>query len=418
MKRFECRFGVVLSILWSSVAWIGLACQTASAEAPTTVILISLDGTRPVDVMEATLPSLVRLGQMGVRAAALVPVDPTNTFPSHVSLVTGVRPEVHRLVNNIFIDPVRGRFFRDDPHSWIESEPIWSIAERHGIPTASFHWVGSEGPWAGGPGPRVSRTFSTQTLEKTKVNQILKWLAIEDPLERPRLITSWFHGADHTGHISGPDAKAVAKTLAPQDVQIARLVHEIEKQGLFDSTTLIFVSDHGMVLAPVRLNLEKRLRKAGLKLSLLGVGGFGIGVFDKGKGSTEDLAQAVQIARESGLEAWPRTQAPMDWHVNDPRFGDFVVRAPVGTAIVSMTTMIDGFHGYAAEEPSMAGLLVARGRGVGVGVQLGHVSSLAIAPTILTLLGLPIPPQMTEPPIAELTVGIARADPNTGEVPE
>ena len=412
MKRFERPVGFVILVLLVVVLALpdaAMAGDGRRTEAPATVVLISLDGTRPADLTEALLPSLVELGRRGARADALIPVNPTNTFPSHVSLVTGVRPEEHRLVNNQFIDPVRGRFSRDEPHAWIESEPIWSIAERHGLPTASFYWVGSEGPWKAGPGPRETRKFSSRTREKTKVDQILKWLAIEDPLSRPRLITSWFHGADHAAHLSGPGTQAVARSLSPQNTQIARLIAEMEKRGLFDSTTLIFVSDHGMAKARTRLNLGRRLRRAGLKLSLLGIGGFASGVFDKGENSTENLARAVEIARKAGLAAWARAEAPADWHVGDPRFGDFVVRAPIGTAIVGSTTLIDGFHGYDAEEPAMAGLLVARGRGVLAGARLGRVSSLAIAPTVLVLLGLPVPAQMKAPPIAELLMGVGES---------
>jgi hypothetical protein len=406
VKRFESLIGVVFLLLVLAAPSASPADSTELATAPPTVVLISLDGTRPADLTEALLPSLVELGRKGARADALVPVNPTNTFPSHVSIVTGVRPQEHRLVNNLFIDPVRGRFSRKEPHTWIESEPIWSVAERHGLPTVSFHWVGSEGPWKAGPGPRESKKFSSRTLEKTKVNQILKWLAIEDPLLRPRLITSWFHGADHAAHVSGPGTEAVRKSLSPQDVQIARLIDEMEKRGLFESTTLIFVSDHGMTLAKERVNLGRLLGRAGLELSLLGTGGFAVGVFEEGAKSDAQLALAVKIARQAGLEAWPREDAPAKWHVGDPRFGDFVVRAPIGTAIVGATTMIDGFHGYDAEEPAMAGLLVARGRGVLAGATLGRVSSLAIAPTILELLGLPVPEQMKEPAIAELLVGV------------
>jgi predicted AlkP superfamily pyrophosphatase or phosphodiesterase len=406
VKRFERSIAVVFLLLVLAVPNARPARSGERATAPSTVVLISMDGTRPADLTEALLPSLVELGRKGARADALIPVDPSNTFPSHVSLVTGVRPEEHRLVNNLFIDPVRGRFSRKESYRWIESEPIWSIAERHGIPTASFHWVGSEGPWKAGPGPREAKKFSSRTLEKTKVNQILKWLAIEDPGSRPRLITSWFHGADHAGHVSGPGTESVGESLLPQDAQIARLVREMEERGLFESTTLIFVSDHGMSKARERLNLGRLLRQADLDLSLLGTGGFAIGVFAEGAKSDANLARAVEIAREAGLEAWSRTEAPAAWHVDDPRFGDFVVRAPIGTAIVTPTTLIDGFHGYDSAEPSMAGILVARGRGVLVGAQLGRVSSLAIAPTILELLGLPVPPQMKESPIAELLIGV------------
>jgi hypothetical protein len=414
VKRFECPIPVVALFLVLAVAIAGPGWSVEPAVAPPTVVLISLDGTRPADLTEALLPSLVELGRQGVRADGLVPVDPSNTFPSHVSLATGVRPEAHRLVNNQFIDPIRGRFTRDEPHTWIESEPIWSIAERRGLPTASFHWVGSEGPWRDGPGPRETRKFSSRTLEKTKVNQILKWLAIEDPLKRPRLITSWFHGADHAGHLSGPGTEAVRKLLSPQNLQIERLIREMEERRLFDSTTLIFVSDHGMAEAGKRVNLGSLFRRAGLELSLLGIGGFAIGVFDEGAKSPQELARALAIARQAGLEAWPRAEAPAQWHVADPRFGDFVVRAPIGTAIVRSTTLIDGFHGYDGRESAMAGILVARGRGVDVGARLGRVSSLAIAPTVLELLGLPVPSQMKEPPIAALLKGVARDQPTSG----
>jgi hypothetical protein len=382
------------------------ALSQAPADRMPTVVLISMDGTRPDDVTLEALPSLVKLGKAGLRAAALIPVDPSNTFPSHVSLVTGVRPEQHRLVNNLFVDPIRGRFSRKAPHTWIESEPIWSIAERNGIPTASFYWVGSEGPWQGGPGPSESKKFSSRTREKTKVTQILKWLDIEDPAKRPRLITSWFHGADHAGHVSGPGAAAVAKSLVPQNEQIERLIQEMEKRNLFETTTLIFVSDHGMAEAPKRLNLGKELRRAGLQVSLLGTGGFAIGVFKDGEKTAAELERAVEIARNAGAEAWVRTEAPEDWHVADPRFGDFVVRVSVGTAIVGAMTLIDGFHGYRSTEPEMAGILVAGGRGVSKGAVLGRVSSLAIAPTVLRLLELPIPPQMKEGPISEMIRGL------------
>jgi len=375
-----------------------------TAEAtPATVVLISLDGTRPADVNEAWLPSLVALGRRGARAEALVPVSPSNTFPNHVSLVTGVHPDEHGLVNNDFDDPVRGGFDEEAIHEWIESEPIWSIAERSGIPTASYYWVGSEGPWARGPGPRETRIFSSRTLERTKVDRILAWLDDADPEKRPRLITCWFHGGDHAGHEDGPGAPSVGEALRPQDRQIARLIEGMEARGLFATTTLIFVSDHGMVDAEKRVNLGTLLRKHGLRAKTFGIGGFASIIAGPTRRRPSDLDRIVEVVRAAGLVAWRRDQAPADWHVANPRYGDVVVRAPIGTAIVTTTSVIDGFHGYAPEEPAMAGLLVAYGRGVRAGASLGRVSSLAIAPTVLRLLGLPMPAQMKAAPIPELT---------------
>jgi Type I phosphodiesterase / nucleotide pyrophosphatase len=406
------RFGLLASAACSWI-WISITVAvivgpgSARAESrPPTVVLISMDGTRPADLSVENLPSLVELGRMGARASALVPVDPSNTFPAHVSLATGVRPDVHRLVNNSFIDPVRGRFDRDDAHLWIESEPIWSIAERHGIATASYYWVGSEGPWSGGPGPRTSRNFSSRTKEEAKVDRILEWLSMSDSPHRPRLITAWFHGADHSSHVDGPGADSLSEELAPQDAAIARLIREMEARKLFQSTTLLFVSDHGMAAAEKRVNLSRMLGRARLGVSVIGVGGFAMIVFDDGRRTSERVERAVSIAREAGLEAWEREKAPASWHVSDVRFGDIVVRAPIGTAIVTSFTRIDGFHGYDATQPEMAGILVARGRGVEAGTLLGSLSSLAVAPTVLRLLELPIPAAMTVPPIEGLLQGL------------
>lgn len=369
---------------------------------PATVILISLDGTRPADVRPEWLPSLVELGRRGVRAEALIPVNPSVTFPSHVSLATGVTPDVHGIVNNNFDDPVLGGFDRDAIHSFIESEPIWSIAERRGLPTASYYWVGSEGPWARGPGPRETRKFSSRTREKTKVDQILRWLAREDQASRPRLITCWFQGGDHAGHEDGPGAPSVGEALIRQDREIARLVSELERRGAFAWTTLIFVSDHGMAGVTKRVNLGTLLRQHGIRAKSFGVGGFAMIVAGPTRRRPRDLDRIVEVVRGAGLEAHRRDQAPEDWHVANPRFGDVVVRAPIATAIVTPTSLIDGFHGHAPEAPEMAAFLVAYGRGVRNGAKLGRVSSLAIAPTVLRLLDLPVPEQMKAAPIAEL----------------
>ena len=86
------------------------------------------------------------------------------------------------------------------------------------------------------------------------------------------------------------------------------------------------------------------------------------------------------------------------------------MRAPLGTAIVNRFTKIDGFHGYDAKLPAMAGILVAYGRGVEPGTKLGSVSSLSLAPTVLRLLDLPIPDSMTAAPIDGLLEGLAGPD--------
>jgi len=406
-------------------AWGCAAAQTAAAPLPSaatapaaasTVVLVSLDGTRPADLRSETLPTLVRLAERGARAEALIPVFPTNTFPNHVSLATGVAPERHGIVNNFFIDPERGPFDRDAIPSFLQAEPLWSILDRRGIVTASYYWVGSEGPWKNGHGPRHWHPFSSRTSEAEKVEEILRWLALEDPEERPRLVTTWFHGGDHAGHRHGPGSEAVEEALREQDPAIARLVEGLRELGLEGSTTLIFVSDHGMAPRGRDADLRGALEEAGVAARVIGAGGFAQVHLEAPE---RDAGRVLAVARELGLEAWRREQAPSDLRVAHPRFGDVVVVAPEGATIRPgrmLWRLEHGFHGHRPELPSMHGLLVAAGPGIAPGTRLGRVSSLDVAPTVLALLGVDPPASMEGSVIEELLPGPdARDAPPTGE---
>jgi len=382
---------------------IGLAADARARE--TAVILISMDGTRPEDVTPEELPSLIAMSQRGVVAERLIPVAPSNTFPNHVTLATGVAPERHGIVNNAFIDARRGRFQKKEIPDWIETEPLWSILSRHGIVSCSYYWVGSEGPWRSGHGPSRWVPFSKRTSEKTKVEQILAWLELPEP-ERPRLITSWFRGADHAGHLHGPGSRQVKESLRAQNRALATLVLSLENRSLLDSTTLIVVSDHGMSAATRRVDLAAALAKEGVRARVLGVGGFASVYLDEGRpaaeGGSAGAARVVEVARGLGLAATPREAAPASLRVGHPRFGDVVVTAPVGTAIAGSDLDLVGFHGYDPNDPSMAAIFLALGRGARPGTRLPAVRALDVAPTVLALLGVEVPAWMEGRPLVEL----------------
>lgn len=155
-SRIRRRLLAVVAVCFAAAPEVRSEPPAAGSAAPT-VLLLSLDGTRPADVAE--LPVFRRLAAQGAAADALEPVFPSNTFPNHVTLVTGVEPDHHGIVNNVFHDGRRGVFRYDDDPTWLEAEPLWSLLSRFGIPSASYHWVGSEGPWRNGHGPRHWERF-------------------------------------------------------------------------------------------------------------------------------------------------------------------------------------------------------------------------------------------------------------------
>jgi hypothetical protein len=151
----------------------------------------------------------------------------------------------------------------------------------------------------------------------------------------------------------------------------------------------------------VMMGVERRAHIAGLLID----GGMAIVVLPKDR-YAELIDRAVAVARGLGLQAWPREEAPAGLRTRNPRFGDVVVVAPVGTAIQSSRTpLMHGAHGYDPQEPAMGALLLAVGRGAPAGAQLGELRSLDVAPTVLRLLGLTVPDTMEGRPIAGLLPG-------------
>ena len=70
------------------------------------VVLVSLDGFRYDYPEKWGAPHIAQLAQTGATAPdGMLPSYPSITFPNHFTLVTGLYPEHHGIVNNSFYDP-------------------------------------------------------------------------------------------------------------------------------------------------------------------------------------------------------------------------------------------------------------------------------------------------------------------------
>lgn len=213
------------------------------------VILISFDGFRWDYITRPNARRLRELAARGVRAERMLPSFPSKTFPNHYTIVTGLTPEHHGIVANLFRDPVLGRFtIRDtiaqsEPRWW-GGEPIWVTAEQQGKVAVIVGWPGSEAPIKGRHASWWSRYDHDQPRAE-KVQRLLDWLALPED-RAPSLLVAYFHEADGAGHNFGPRSPQVDTAIAQLDSVVGALVDGIEAQGLSDRVTLVIVSDHGM----------------------------------------------------------------------------------------------------------------------------------------------------------------------------
>ena len=366
----------------------------AGPEKPT-VIVLSWDGTRFDAPEQADLPGLARIEREGARAAGLVPPFPANTFPSHVTLATGAHPDRHGIVGNRFLDPERGEFDYDDDASWLEAEPVWVAAERQGVRTAALFWVGSQSDWRGQGATHRRAPFSSKVGESEKVDQLLAWLDLPAP-ERPHLLLSWWHGADHAGHRRGPDHPDVTRALEEQDVQLVRLLAGIDARGLWPTTTLIVVSDHGMVSTGKALNPEAALDAAGVEGRVIAGGGMANVHLDD---PADTPAALAGLARLPGVRVFRRDELPEPLRARHRRMGDLVLLtsppaqfAPRKLRLLGLEAR--GTHGFdPLEHEEMHGIFLAMGRGVTPRSRLPRVQAIDLAPTLAALLGIDPPAQ-------------------------
>jgi arylsulfatase A-like enzyme len=366
-----------------------------------TVIVLSLDGTRHDYPARTDTPALDRIEREGARAGALVPVSPANTFPNHVSLATGTYPDRHGIVGSSFIDAERGRFHYSNDASWIEAEPIWVTAERQGVRSAVFFWVGSETRWHGVEASYRKTPFDSGVPESRKVDQILAWLDLH-AAERPRLILSWWHGCDHQGHERGPDHPSIATQLRAQDAQLGRLLEGLDAREAWKHTTLFVVSDHGMTTIERPIDPVAELEAKGIKARLVRAGGTGFVWLD----DPDQAGRALELLRGiDGVRAWPSAALPDGMRSYYPdRTGQITVLAdPPGVfadpgafrrSLVALGRLAGGsrgMHGFSPEHSDMHGIFYAMGRGVPAGARPERVHVTELAATVSRVLGIEPP---------------------------
>ena len=119
------------------------------------VLMVSFDGLRYDYTNWVNTPNFDEIEKSGVKANSLIPVFPSLTFPNHYSIATGSYSGKHNITGNSFYDKnLNKKYSLYDREAvknprFYKSEPIWVTAEKAGIKTASFFWVGTEAPIKG-----------------------------------------------------------------------------------------------------------------------------------------------------------------------------------------------------------------------------------------------------------------------------
>ena len=367
------------------------------------LILISIDGFgwNYRDLYDT--PALDQIADSGVEAASLRPVFPTLTFPNHFSIATGLYPAEHGIVHNHFPNEARDAWYRlwdraaVEDGSWYAGEPIWVVAEKHGMVSAAFYFVGTEAPVAG-IRPTYWYSYNKSVSARERVNQVLDWLQLP-AVQRPHLITLYFENVDDAGHDFGQGSRELEEAVSLIDDEIGRLREGIDAMGLGDQVVYFVLSDHGQAgyrNPDTVLILEEHIELDGL---IVEEGGSYAWIYqhEPDRDAAVRLRDAINANWTFGT-AYLREDAPTTWRLSDSlRYPEIFVVPDLNYGVVAerggLYQFKRGDHGWAPDDQAMHGFFIASGPGIAAGQKIDTIDAVEVFGMMLEVFGFRDPRQ-------------------------
>lgn len=443
MKKF-LAFVAMLLVFPAAISWARM------------VILISIDGMRPDYVTQAQqhglkLPNLVQFMTEGTYADGVIGAAPTVTYPNHTTLITGVWPAEHGIVTNQTFDPLRKNM-----GGWywyaqqIRVPTLWEAAASKGILVASVGWpvsVNAKGITYLIPEYWRAKTADDQLLIEA-LSRPAGWLEEKEKTlgpyvdvgdgsmegdvarekfaleilrtQKPGFMTIHLAALDHAEHETSPFSPHSNETLEALDT----MVGEIESAALKNdpAAVIVIVSDHGFVRTDYRVNLVLPFIREGLIRLKTGKGEPTVASWDAALWPAGGCA-AVVLRDPADKATYAKTQALLEKMKADPAFGiarvleqqeitrieafpqaAFLIDMKLdyqpgydltGDAVVPIPST--GMHGYLPDNPEMRASFFVEGEGIAAGRDLGIIDLRQIAPTVASLLGVPLPTAKQKP---------------------
>jgi predicted AlkP superfamily pyrophosphatase or phosphodiesterase len=259
------------------------------------LIVISQDALVFEDLEQLRkLPHFKILMENGSMVETLRSIYPTVTYPAHVSMITGMYPNRHGVINNEEL--VIGELASD--WHWFRSsnkaETLFDAAKKAGMSTAAVFWpVTGNDPnidyliaeyWSQGkddtPREAFRRSGTNEELLETVVDKHLPGLVERkhpqadvfilkcacDIIEKyqPQLLCIHPAVIDDYRHKTGLFNDKVSEGLQLVDEWLGWIMEATRRAGVYDETNFVIMSDHGQLEIKRIMNPNVILRDHGL----------------------------------------------------------------------------------------------------------------------------------------------------------
>ncbi|XP_014251891.1 ectonucleotide pyrophosphatase/phosphodiesterase family member 5-like isoform X2 [Cimex lectularius] len=209
------------------------------------LVVVSFDGFR-FDFLDRNItPNINRVVSKSTVAQVVINVFPTQTFPNHFSISTGLYAENHGVLQSKVYDAERKKVLTYGYDLWHYDDsivPIWILNEKLGGVSGVSMWPGSDFSY-NNTKPTHFLLYNTSTPFKERVDVGISWMT--DKRNPANLVLLYFEEPDRHEHAYGPNATQTNAQIRRVDDVAGYLMKKLKQNGLGD-TNVIFLSDHGM----------------------------------------------------------------------------------------------------------------------------------------------------------------------------
>lgn len=274
--------------------------------------------------------------------------------------------------------------------SWYGATPIWVLAEKQGMLTASYYWVGTEAAIQG-IRPTYYYKYNTKVSMAERVRNTRDWLLLPEE-KRPHLITFYIPDVDHQEHMYGIDSKQTEEAVRYVDLSVASLVRTIDSLNL--PVNYIFLSDHGMtnidtlhtLSLPAVIDTSRFFILNSLTL---------VHLYAK---NARDIMPAYRLLKSSaaGYMVYLAANTPARWHYNKKndrfnRIGDILLVANLPKVFkMGRRSLPAATHGYDPVNPLMHATFYAWGPNLKTNLKIRGFENIHVFPLMANILQLNI----------------------------
>ncbi|MDP3461581.1 MAG: ectonucleotide pyrophosphatase/phosphodiesterase [Bacteroidales bacterium] len=356
------------------------------------VVVLSMDGFRWDYPDKASTPNLDFIAANGVKAERLIPCFPTKTFPNHYSIATGLYIDNHGIVLNNFHSPEFGQDYNKGNRASVEDgkfydgEPIWVTAEKQGVRTASYFWVGSEAD-IDGISPTYQKMYDHKFPYSQRIDSVIFWLSLPEA-QRPQLIMWYMDEPDWSGHRFGPEGDDLKPVISRMDSLVGVFMKAMLELPHASQINFIVLSDHGMAqLSPERrVILDQYVDTAKIAIIDGWNPNFNLKVKE---GYLEEVYDSLRKIEH--LHVWKSSEVPERMHYGKhPRTHDLVIVAENNWSVYWSWAIGNetGAHGFDNEFTDMHAIFYAMGPGFKKGYHSEPIPNIDIYPLLAKLLNI------------------------------